>query len=208
MDAKRVRKTGGGWNKGRKVGKKRAFTNEHVQLIRVGLRLKGDLRGLALFETALSTLLRSSDLLALVVDTIVDTNNEIVERFEVTQIKTGQAVKVRLSEYARAALRAYLVDSNGLTKPRGSRVWSEGGKTLGRLRYSILIKEWARMAHADPRYYSTHSMRRTMAAHAYRLTQNHEVVRQALGHKSIASTSEYLDIERDSALDVMQKHQM
>jgi site-specific recombinase XerD len=203
------RGSGGGWNADKTVGKRKAFSEEQVQLIRATLKAQKDLRGSALFETALSAMLRSSDLLALTVDDVLDCNNEFIKRFEKRQKKVGEGVKVSLSGKAVAALRAYLFDATGtLNKPRTSLVWTEGGRTLKRLRYAQYVKEWALMAHADPSQFSTHTMRRTHASYLYKLTNDAETVRQILGHESIASTSKYLDIERDDALDIKERHEM
>ena len=207
-----MKRTGGGWNRGKVVGKKRPFSAEQVQMIRYALDQRGDVRGLAIFETALSTMLRSSDLLALTVGDVMD-GAGVATAFEVRQQKTGgPAVKCSLSERARKALEAYLAEE-GLTVPFPANwpqraLWLGDGRKLTRLRYAAIVKDWAKLVHADPKYYGTHSMRRTMAAHVYKQTQDTETVRQLLGHASVASTSSYLDVSRDQALDVKRKHEL
>lgn len=201
-----MKRTGGGWNKGKVVGKKRPFNGEQVKMIRYALDQRGDVRGLALFETALSTMLRSSDLLALTIGDVID-GAGITTAFEVRQQKTGGVtVKCSLSERARTALATYLATEPpiSLTRP----LWLRNGRRLTRLRYAEIVKSWAGLIHADPKHYGTHSMRRTMAAHVYKQTQDTETVRQLLGHASVASTSSYLDVSRDQALDVKRKHEL
>ncbi len=199
---------GGGWNKGKAQGQKRPFSLEHVQMIRLGLRAQGHTAQLALFEVALSTMLRAVDLLALTIGDVAS-GGGIVEQLEVMQSKTDDTVRVHLSGAAREALAAYL-GREALVQPDcDRRLWTDdNGRSLKRLRYSKMVKAWAKLAHVDPRFYSTHSMRRTQAAHVYRLTQNHEAVRQLLGHGSLARTSRYLGVGRDDAGEVKRRHEM
>jgi integrase len=178
----------GGWNKGKAVGAKRPFTLEQVQLIRGLLRAKGDLRELALFEAGISFVLRSSDLLNIRADDVLS-RGQVVEGFDVRQQKTGRNVHVSLSDEARDALSAYIAkeDLSGTDK-----LWR-----FGRLRYAQIVKDWARMVNADPRFYSTHSIRRTYPSFIYKQTGSHEVARQLLGHESLARTAVYLGIEQE-----------
>lgn len=199
------RKSGGGWNRGRAVGKKRPFSPEQVSQIRYALKARGDTFGLALFETALSTLLRSVDLLGLTVGDVVS-RGVVVTELSIRQQKTGKAHKVALSEPARLAIGALLGADGALSPDRP--LWLEDGRRLKRLRYAGLVKAWARLAHLDPDVYSTHSMRRTMAAHVFRQTNNVEVVRNLLGQKSVTATSEYLDVSLDDALAVKRRFEI
>jgi integrase len=178
----------GGWNKGKAVGVKRPFTLEQVQLIRGLLRSRMDLREIALFEVGISTVLRSSDLLNLRAGDVLS-QGEVREEFDVRQQKTSRNVHVSLSEDARYALAAYIAQE-GLTGT--DKLWR-----FGRLRYSQIVKDWARMVNADPRFYSTHSIRRTYPSFIYKQTGSHEVARQLLGHESLARTAVYLGIEQE-----------
>ena len=51
--------------------------------------------------------------------------------------------------------------------------------------------------------YNTHSLRRTKAVLVYERTGNLEVVRQLLGHSTIASTSHYLFGDKKVDRDVL-----
>jgi integrase len=57
-----------------------------------------------------------------------------------------------------------------------------------------LVKAWAAIAERDPARYSGHSLRRTKAVLVYRETNNAELVRQMLGHTSLAHTVAYLGV--------------
>lgn len=194
-------------NGGKKVhlrmGGRKPFTAEQVQLIRMNLRAKGDLREIALFETALSAMLRVSDLLSLTVDMVRNAWGEIVPDFVTRQKKTRKAVTVSLTDTARAALTAYLASTD---KTPSSLVWSQNGRSLKRLTYARMIKGWARMVHLDPRQYSTHSLRKTQAAHLYKETQNIEAVKKLLGHESVATTSKYLGLSDQDAHELKRKY--
>lgn len=205
-----MRRTGGGWNKGLIVGKKRPFDKDQVQMIRLALAAKGDVMGLAIFEVSLSVMLRASDFQALRVGHVVSMG-EIVDTFEVGQKKArGRSVKCHLSPKAQDALRAYL----GLPRPVGSPInperllWLSRGRKLSRWKYAAIVKGFAELAHADPAKYGTHTMRRTLPAHVYRETQDIEAARQLLGHASVASTSSYLDVSREQAIEVKRKHEL
>jgi site-specific recombinase XerD len=189
----------GGWNKGRAIGAMRPFTLEQVQLIRMALKSKGDIRGLALFETGIATVLRASDLLKLHVRDVLS-DGSMVESFDVRMCKTGRNVHVWLTEAAKGALATYIATEK-LDAP--DRLW-----TIGRLRYSQIVKEWARMAHADPRFYSTHSIRRTTPTHIHKTTGSHEIPRQLLGHSSLARTVVYLGVEKEQVRIVKKLNEM
>ena len=68
-----------------------------------------------------------------------------------------------------------------------------------------LVKRWACIARADPRAFSTHSLRRTKAAYIYEQTRNIEVIRELLGQKSVSATSAYLNVGKKKALAIAQK---
>jgi integrase len=79
-------------------------------------------------------------------------------------------------------------------------------KPLTRRSYARLVKRWAGLLGIkDASGFSTHSMRRTRAAFLYEQSNNLEVVRRMLGHKSLTATSAYLGIDDDQALDIAKK---
>jgi site-specific recombinase XerD len=57
----------------------------------------------------------------------------------------------------------------------------------------------------DPRFYGTHSLRRTTATLIYKKTWDLRVVQLLLGHTKIESTVSYLGIEVDDALAVAEQ---
>ena len=74
---------------------------------------------------------------------------------------------------------------------------------LSRMSYGNIIKSLVNnILGIDASDYNTHSLRRTKASMIYEKTQNIEVVRQLLGHSSVAATSAYLNIGKKDALRV------
>ena len=181
-------------------GKKRPFTAEQGQLIRANLEAKKDVMQLALFETALCTCLRASDLLALTGSKVADIDWSVAHKIPVKQKKTGDVVLVRLSQRARVRIGD----------------WVEKGKIgpafrlfdFSRQYYGRLVKEWARMAHVDPKNYSTHSMRRTHPTHVYNQTKNVKAAQEMLGHSSIAHTGAYLGMDTEAAHHLAEEHDL
>ncbi len=92
------------WNKDKIVGQRRPFTPREVQVIRYAIEREQHARDLALFNTTIDTMLRSSDLLALKVEDVTNPMGEVVEEVLVQQQKTKVGTVVALSEKTRLAL--------------------------------------------------------------------------------------------------------
>jgi integrase len=194
------------WNKGKSVGQKRPFTPEQVQLIKRTLDADGSLRDLALFSTAIDTMLRSIDLLRLTVEDVTDDVGHVVDEITIRQQKTGEANVVGVSDYARKVLGRWIIESKKLPEDYlFTRLKGDRRKPLTRDHYRELVKRWARIARADPRAFSTHSLRRTKAAYIYEQTRNIEVIRELLGQKSVSATSAYLNVGKKKALAIARK---
>jgi len=199
----------GGQNKGKVVGAKRAFTEAQIQGLRLALTTKGMVRDLALFETALSTMLRSGDLVRLKVSDVRDSLGQMKRSFTIRMEKTSKPVEVTISETAREAIEA-LIAHNGIddqhylftapTRPKGEHMAS--------VTYRKLVKDWCRLIHLDPAQYSTHSLRRTRPSIIYRRTGNLRSIQLLLGHSNIGMTQRYLGIEEEDALDLARQHEV
>jgi integrase len=95
------------WNKGRIVGQKRPLKPKHVWAIRVRLELAENHRDLALFNLAIDSKLRGSDLVRMkVVDFMV--SGQIRERGSVLQSKTKKPVRFEISEGTRVSLERWM----------------------------------------------------------------------------------------------------
>ena len=69
------------------------------------------------------------------------------------------------------------------------------GQHISEVALRLLVKAWAAIAERDLAKYSGHSLRRTKAVLVYRETNNAELVRQMLGHTSLAHTVAYLGVK-------------
>jgi integrase len=65
--------------------------------------------------------------------------------------------------------------------------------------------QWIAGIGLDPRFFGTHSLRRTKATLIYRRTGNLRAVQLLLGHEKIESTVRYLGIEVDDALAIAEQ---
>lgn len=186
------------------IGQKKAFTAEQIQLIRYkvtegtkGFGGGGYLRRLALLETALSTCLRSVDLLAL---TVADVDHGKADAFILKQKKTGKVMRVRLSTKARVAIHAMIQAENLGPQHRLFR--------YDRQDYALIVKGWAIDLGLNPKHYSTHSMRRTTPAHLYKKTGNVKAAAELLGHADVSNTGAYLGIGTEEAHQLAGEHEI
>ena len=201
------------WNKGRVVGKKPPLTPDQVSLIRMILRQEKALRDLALFNTALDTSFRGSDLVRLrVADVATPVGvREIVEiRQKKTEARNARPVQARLSSGTRDSLRTYLAASEKplhgwLFTGQGAR-WSQSHLSESQL--WRLFRVWLEKARLDPSLYGLQSLRRTFPTHIYQQTGNLRAAQLLLGHASIESTKEYIGTEQAEALEIARKYHL
>lgn len=190
-------------------GQRKVFLEEQIQFIKCFLYSREDLRSirdLALFSFALDTMLRSVDLLKLRVSDLVDGDGNLREVIEITQQKTGKKTLVEISRRTAKSVARWIEESDkgiddfiftGFTRNKKRSL------PLCRMQYGRIIKGWVKnILQLDPTEYNTHSLRRTKAALIYDRTNNIEVVRQLLGHSSLAATSAYLNIGKKDALKI------
>lgn len=199
----------GPWNKDKAVGQMAPFTPEQAGVIRSLLQAEGKLRDLALFNTAIDTMLRASDLLPLRVIDITDHNGDVVNEFTIRQKKTGHGHVVALSAETRTSIADWLLASEKNKDPEAFLWTSIGnrktGRHLTREQYANLVKRWSSLARIDPKRHSTHSMRRTKPSVIYDKTQNLAACQHLLGHKNIGSTAHYLGVDQRKALDLAKR---
>ena len=190
----------------RPYGQKSPFSRLDVTSIRARLVLGG--RDRALFELAISSALRASDLLGLRVGDIQDGSGAVRPRVQLGQHKTGKGVLVNITPPAQEALAAHieaakLEPTAYLFTAHRRRV----AKPLTVEAFRQLVKSWADIAgHRDVSRFAAHSTRRTLASVIYAETRDIAAVRHVLGHGSTAATSHYLGVDVDAALDIARKH--
>jgi len=200
MAKKQVRKRQA-WNKGLEVGKKDGFTPDQVKRIRSLLADRGvpGFRDLALFSTAIDTMLHGQDLLPLVVGDVQSRNSSIREVIEVARARGMPPVRCALSRASTKALEKWIAASG---KKRTDYLFPgrgvEGRHPMGVRQLSRLLKLWVVEAGLDPRDYSVESLRRTKALHILKGTGDLQTVRALLGHARIESTARYLGLKTNA----------
>lgn len=192
------------WNKGKLMGQKSPLTPQEIWAIRIRLQNEGRRRDLALFNLAIDSKLRASDLLKIQVSDIAS-NGRTQSRGTVSQQKTRRPVRFEITERTRksvdrwieaAALQPtdYLFPSRQHASPH-----------LSLRQYARILESWVAGIGLDTTAYGTHSMRRTKATLIYRRTKNLRAVQLLLGHSSLDSTVRYLGIEIDDALEMSEQ---
>lgn len=191
------------WNKGQLIGQKRPLRPKDVWSIRARLEIDDRARDLALFNLAIDSKLRASDLVSLKIED-VQIGGRIRERAIIVQQKTGRPVQFELTDSTRKALQPWLAHRASMTGflfPGQKRKQSH----LSTRQYARLVHSWVAEAGLDSPSYGTHSMRRTKVAQIYRKTGNLRAVQLLLGHRKLESTVRYLGIEVDDALSISEQ---
>lgn len=184
-------------------GQKRAFSQQQVaaleQFLLQSLDPRRAILEYALLRLAVDTMLRGGDLLKLKIGDVL-WEGVIVDKIEVRQQKTKTGHIVLLSEKTRSALARFLIPL-GVGRPEDCIF------NFGIRQYQRVVKSWAELLHLDPRFYSSHSLRRTKAKYVYDKTQNVEAVRELLGQTSIDSTRYYLGVTKEDAHKIARQNE-
>ena len=192
------------WNKGKLIGAKPPLRPKHVWSIRTKLQIEGRTRDLAMFNLATDSKLRGCDVVSIRVEDVAP-HGHAVDRATVRQKKTGQHVKFEMTEQTREAIDNYIAADN--KKPGEFLFCGRRGRNepITTRQYARLVGQWISGIGLDPRFFGTHSLRRTKATLIYRRTGNLRAVQLLLGHKKIESTVRYLGIEVDDALAIAEQ---
>ena len=192
------------WNKGKLMGQKSPLTPQEIWAIRHRLQNEGRRRDLAMFNLAIDSKLRASDLLKIRVSDVAR-DGRAQSRAIITQKKTGQPVRFEITgrtgksiehwiEAGKLVSSAYLFPSRQPASPH-----------LSVRQYARIVESWVVGIGLDPAGYGTHSMRRTKATLIYRRTKDIRAVQLLLGHSKVDSTVRYLGIEIDDALEMSEQ---
>ena len=185
------------WNKGKFISAKPPLRPKHIWSIRTKLQITGRTRNLAMFDLAIDGKLRGRDVVSLRVEDVAP-HGLAVNRATVRQKKTGQPVKFEMTEQTREAIDNYLAAAR---KKPGEFLFSgrrRRDRPITTRQYARLVGQWIAGIGLDPRFFATHSLRRTKATLL-------RAVQLLLGHKKIESTVHYLGIEVDDALAVAEQ---
>ena len=192
------------WNKGKIIGSKPPLRTKNVWTIRTKLQVADRIRDLAMFNVAIDSKLRGCDVVCLKVEDIAP-HGSTLDRATVKQRKTGHPVRFELTEQSREAVDSYI---KATQKRSGDFLFPSQrfpDRNITVRQYARLVSHWIASIGLDPRFYGTHSLRRTKATLIYRRTGNLRAVQLLLGHKKIESTVRYLGIEVDDALEIAEQ---
>ena len=200
------------WNKGREVGQRNPFSPAEVRRIRKLIAKRGDagLRDLALFSTAIDTMLRTPDLLDLTVKDVRQHNRVMRDTVKLATASRGQSVQCTLSQATMSVLEKWI--NKSAKRPRDYLFTGQKGGGLTRFsarQFSRLVKAWAEGIGLDASAYGIESLRRTRAIYILKSTGNLEAARILLGLADMRSTARYLrDPNPVDALAISRAHEI
>ena len=212
MIKKKAKRKNHPWNKGREAGQRLPFSLLQVTRIKKLLAKRGDagLRDLALFSTAIDTMLRGPDLFRLTVKAVSMRHRLMHDTVELTTAKSGQSVQCVLSKTTRNVLDKWI--KHAVKKPNDYLFTGRlgGGLTpMSTRQLNRLVKEWVEGIGLDASLYGAESLRRTRAIYILNETRNMEAVRLMLGLADIRATALYLsDAKPVNTLAINRAHQI
>jgi len=192
------------WNKGRLLGQKLPLKPKEVWSIRVRLQMGGAKRELAMFNLAIDSKLRASDLVSLKVSD-VSAGGRPKDRGVVIQRKTRRPVQFEITEGSQEAAQDWIETQELRDRDYLFPGQMRGSTHLSTRQYSRIVERWVKSVGLDSTKYGTHSMRRTKAAMIYKKTGNLRAVQLLLGHNNLESTVRYLGVEVDDALQLAEQ---
>jgi len=192
------------WNKGKLIGQKAPLKIKDIWSIRIRLQLAKRTRDLALFNLAIDSKLRASDLVKLKLRD-VSHGHRIAKRAMIMQQKTKQPVQFEITEQTREAIANWVQQVNLRSDDYLFKSRVHKSPHLSTRQYARIVEGWVLEIGLDPAAYGTHTLRRTKASLIYRRTKNLRAVQLLLGHTKLESTVRYLGIEVDDALEMAEQ---
>lgn len=186
--------------------KKRAFSKKQIQTLRKILDDRP--RDLVLLNVGVDTALRGSDLLNLKVHDVRTEWGEIRDNFYVKMKKTGAQVLCELSQNSISSLENWFKitgknsDDFIFTSVRG------GTKKITAVQLRRVIKSWCDECGWDEKFFSSHSIRKSLPSEIYKQTKDLRSCQILLGHASIGNTAHYLNVDEESAFDLIRRHRI
>ena len=192
------------WNKRKLVGQKHPLKLEETWAIRIRLELAKKTRELALFNLAIDSKLRASDLVSLKVSD-VSQNGRMQSRAMIVQQKTGRSVQFEITKKTRASVEAWIREARLKNEEYVFKSRTHASPHITTRQYARIVEQWITSIGLDSAAYGTHTMRRTKATLIYKQTKNLRAIQLLLGHAKLESTVRYLGIEVDDALEIAEQ---
>src|SRR6516164_8123338 len=143
------------WNKGLVIGKRDGLTPVQVKRIRALLDDRGaaGIRELALFTTAIDTMLHGHNLVRLAVGDVQSRDGSVHSVIKVEQTRGAPPVRCALSKLTVKALEKWIAAS-GKKRPDYLFSGRGGDRPISTRQLSHLVKLWITQAGLDPKRYS------------------------------------------------------
>ena len=143
------------WNKGKLVGQKLPLKLKEIWAIRVRLQLASNRRDLALFNLAIDSKLRGSDIVKIKISDI--SNSGVVSaRAMVLQQKTGRPVQFEITDQTREAVTDWMTHAKLSNSEYLFPTRLATSKHLSTRQYARIVESWVSQIGLDPRAYGTH----------------------------------------------------
>jgi integrase len=194
------------WNKGKRVGQKKAFKLEEIWRIRIRLVIENKLEHLDLFNLAIDSKLRSCDLISLRVRDI-SAILLVQSRAMIEQQKNHKEVQFEITPKTQQCLSLWICINELYSSDYLFPSSRKAGHHICYHYYATIVKNWVSKLGLDITQYGTHSLRRTKASLIYAKTKNLKAIQLLLGHSKIQSTIEYLRVEIEDALSISEETQ-
>jgi len=189
------------WNKGKRVGQKKAFKLEEIWRIRIRLEIENKLEQLVLFNLAIDSKLRACDLINLKVRDI-SSASLVQSRAMIEQQKTHKEVQFEITPKTQQCMSQWIYIKNLSSPDFLFPSPRKRGQHICYHYYANIVKNWVSTLGLDITQYGTHSLRRTKASLIYAKTKNLRAIQLLLGHSKLQSTIEYLGVEIEDALSI------
>lgn len=192
------------WNKGKLVGQKPPLKLNEIWAIRVRLQLQEKHRDLAMFNLAIDSKLRGSDLVKIKRNDVLNAGS-VANRAMVMQQKTNRPVQFEITQNTREAISHW---AQKLSNSKSEYLFPSRNTHSAHIstrQYARIVSGWVAEIGLDPSIYGTHSLRRTKPTLIYKRTHNLRAVQLLLGHTKLESTVRYLGIEVDDALEISEQ---
>lgn len=179
---------------------------EEKKLAKVLKDSKSAGRDYAIIDLILNTGLRCQECRLLTVGDVF--NKEIRQELTVQKenAKRGKARTIPLHAGIRKHLAEFIrwKGKRGETlEPDAPLFVSKKGNTISQRALQRIIERWIQQAHLEG--YTTHSLRHSFAMKLRRREVNLEIIQKLLGHSSLASTGIYLEPDKTSLMDAVNR---
>ena len=137
------------WNKGKLIGQKMPLNPQEIWAIRIQLQNEGRRRDLALFNLAIDSKLRASDLLNICVSDVAR-NGQVHSRAMISQRKTRQPVRFEITKRTRISIEQWIEAAKLETSSYLFPSRQHASPHLSTRQYSRIVESWCARSRSRP----------------------------------------------------------